>query len=235
MRPLGSSKLDASYEKIMRELIIPIRYLPGAAPENTYIPAEQLTQYFNASTLMNQARKEADQLLRQADEIKEAAEHDAQAIRADACQQGIIDGQAELNTMRADLIYQTVEWLIHEEELEINLAAQLEVKLRALVAHALEEFIGEQDQTEIVMRRVKSRLPHIWADEPITLRIAPEATDRAELALADTARIRLIPDSSLRSTQAMLETRLAVIHIDLDCHLAAIVSRIKHTQHRDQT
>lgn len=210
-------------------LKIPIRYLFGNAPENTYIPATLVSQYFHASTLVELAQEEINDIRQQAAEIIKTAEHEALFIRTEARQQGIENAEIELATLRSDIIYQTVEWLVDEEELEIDLASQMESKLRKLLAQSLDEYIGEQDNIDILMQRVQKRIPDLWRDEPITLRIAPEAMDAAKNLITEAIPLRIVTDPSYQPTQALLETRLAVIDIDIALHLVDILSRLKYT------
>lgn len=214
----------------MTGLRIPITCLPGPVPPGPVISACELAHYFDASKVLMHANDEAACLVKQAQETLAEAEQDSVRIRDSARRQGIAEAESEIAAIRVTTVDQTVEWLIAERELEVAIAAHLDTRIRALLAQALEEFIGEQDGADLILRRLRKRIPQLIADEPFTIRVAPQQIPAIEQAFADQPHLRVTADEALRPGQAVLETRLVTLNLDLDVHLQSILSRIRYGQ-----
>lgn len=211
----------------MTGLRIPITCLPGPVPPGPLIPAGELARYFDASQVLMKANDEATCLFRQAQEALAEAEQDGVRIRERARRQGIAEAESKIAAIRVTTVDQTVDWLIAERELEVAIAGHLDTHIRALLAQALEEFIGELDGADLILRRLRKRIPQLIADEPFTIRVPPEQIQAVEQAFADQPHMRVTADEGLRPGQAVLETRLVTLNIDLDVHLQSIVSRLR--------
>ncbi|MBV4465824.1 hypothetical protein KVG95_21080 [Pseudomonas sp. SWRI79] len=217
----------------MSALNIPCLYLSGATPHSAVIPAVELADYFNATSILIEAREEAEAILQQAHASLADAQRDAQQIRDKAHHQGIADAASELASLRTALIDETLEWLVAETALETTIAQHLDTRLRALVGAVLEEFIGEQDATELIIRRVQQRLMHFLSDEAITLRVSTSSKTKAKAIFSSYSQVRVIADTSLQDTQALLETHLFTLRIDLDLHLRSLLSRLRQVSRED--
>ena len=215
----------------MKPLNIPCLALSGNAPQAIVIPAKQLAEYFNATTVLADARAQAETLLRQACECLAKAKEEALQIRALARDQGIAEAANERQTMHQTLIDETLDWHVAETALEATLAQHLDTRLRALVAQVLEEFIGEQDGVELIILRVQQRLPAFLAQGVLTVRVAPDREHQVRHALADHPQVQVFGCASLATAQALLEARLFTLRIDLDAHLQSLLSRLRQVPH----
>ncbi|MGF6401564.1 flagellar biosynthesis/type III secretory pathway protein FliH [Pseudomonas frederiksbergensis] len=213
----------------MNALIIPCIFLPGSMPHATLIPATELAEYFSATSVLAQAHAEAELIQQQARECLAQAEEQAQLILDQARDQSLAEAAHELNTLRQELIEETLDWHVAETTLEITLAQHLDTRLRALVALVLEEFIGEQDGAELMVRRVQQRLLTFLTEGALTVRVSPASENQAQRAFAAYPQVQVISTPSLTMTEALLETHLFTLRIDLDAHLQSLLSRLKQT------
>lgn len=211
----------------MNPMNIPCLALPGSTPHAVVIPASQLAEYFSATKMLDDARAQAEVLQRQARECLARAEEEAFQIRTLARDQGIAEAANERQAMRQTLIEETVDWHVAETALEANLAQHLDTRLRDLVAQVLQEFIGEQDGVELMVRRVQQRLPAFLAQDALTVRVASNGEHQVRHALADHPQVQVLVCASLATNQALLETRLFTLRIDLDAHLQSLLSRLR--------
>lgn len=211
----------------MSAIIIPCFSLPGSMPHSVVIPATELAEYFNATSVLAHARVEAEAIQRQARECLTRAEEEALQIRTRTRDQGIAEVANERDTLRQTLIEETLDWHVAETELEAILAQHLDTRLRALVALVFEEFIGEQDGVELMVRRVQQRLLTLLTQGALTVRVSPECEDQAQRTFAAYPQVQVISTPSLKTTQALLETHLFTLCIDLDVHLQSLLSRLR--------
>ncbi|WP_148169596.1 EsaK [Pseudomonas chlororaphis] len=215
----------------MNPLNIPCIALQGSTPQAMVIPAAELAQYFNATSALALARAEAEALQRQARECLAQAEEEARQIRIRARDQGIAEAANEGEALRQRLIEETLDWHVAETALEATLAQHLDTRLRALVAQVLEEFIGEQDGVELMVRRVRQRLLTFLAQGALTLRVCADCEQHIRHTFADYPQVQVLGSSSLATTQALLETHLFTLRIDLDAHLQSLLSRLRQVPH----
>ncbi|MGY4818372.1 hypothetical protein ACVNP3_20785 [Pseudomonas chlororaphis subsp. piscium] len=215
----------------MNPLNIPCIALQGSTPHAVVIPGAELAQYFNATSLLAQARAEAEALQRQARECLAQAEEQARQIRIQARDQGLAEAASEREVLRQRLIEETLDWHVAETALEASLAQHLDTRLRALVAQVLEEFIGEQDAVELMVRRVRQRLLAFLAQGALTVRVGADCEQHVRQTLADYPQVQVLGSSSLARTQALLETQLFTLRIDLDAHLQSLLSRLRQVPH----
>ncbi|AZC32419.1 hypothetical protein C4K38_4468 [Pseudomonas chlororaphis subsp. piscium] len=215
----------------MNPLNIPCIALHGSTPHAVVIPAAELAQYFNATSLLAQARAEAEALQRQARECLAQAEEQARQIRIQARDQGLAEAANEREVLRQRLIEETLDWHVAETALEATLAQHLDTRLRALVAQVLEEFIAEQDAVELMVRRVRQRLLAFLAQGALTVRVSADCEQHVRHTLADYPQVQVLGSPSLTMTQALLETQLFTLRIDLDAHLQSLLSRLRQVPH----
>lgn len=211
----------------MNPLNIPCIALPGSAPHAMVIPAAQLAEYFSATTVLADAHAQVKALQRHARECLARAEEEALQIRTLARDQGIAEAVSERQTMRQTLIEETLDWHVAETALEATLAQHLDTRLRDLVAQVLQEFIGEQDGVDLMIRRVQQRLPTFLAQGALTVRVALDYEQQVRHSLADHPQVQVLGCASLATAQALLETRLFTLRIDLDAHLQSLLSRLR--------
>ncbi|WP_181321909.1 hypothetical protein [Trinickia symbiotica] len=211
---------------------VPIVYLQGRVPPDPVIRAQELALYFDAASIVSEARREADALIASAEETLAHATRDAQRIRAQAHEQGLADAQAELEPMRASLVAETVQWCIAESALEAEIAARIDERIGAVIAEALTEFVAEQDDATRLSERVRERLRQSAEHRTMTLRVARETFDATSRECASDEngwRVDVTADPTLTNAQAVIETPFVQIRIDLDTHLQSVLAQLRGT------
>ncbi|MEX3956746.1 hypothetical protein [Trinickia sp. EG282A] len=209
---------------------LPIVYLKGPAPPDPIIRAQELALYFDAASIVAEARREAEALIASAEETLAHATRDAQRIRAEAHEQGLADVQAELEPMRASLVAETVQWCIAESALEAEIAARIDERIGAVIAEALAEFVAERDDVTRLSERVRERLRRCAEHRTLTLRVARETFDAASRECASDEggwRVDVTADATLTNAQAVIETPFVQIRIDLDAHLESVLAQLR--------
>jgi flagellar biosynthesis/type III secretory pathway protein FliH len=213
----------------MNPLNVPITYLKGAVPPGPIIRANELALYFDAESIVAQAKSEAGALIARAGETLADATREAERIRAQAREAGLTDARTQLEAMRASVIDETVQWCVAENELETTIIARLDTQIRSVVAASLEGFAAEQDPVDRLMQRVRARLRQCAAHERTTLRVANGALEAARVVWARDElgqRLEVVGDPTLKEAQAVIETPFVKIRIDLDLHLQSVLSRL---------
>lgn len=215
---------------------VPITYLKGPVPPGPIIRASALAHYFDAASILELARRQAEGLLARANEQLADATRAAAQIRTQARKQGLAEANAQIEASRAALIEETIQWCVAESLLETTIAARLDSQIRRIVAQALAEFAAEQDVVEPLMRRVRARLRQCVEHPTITLRVAAHALEAAHGACAAderTHRVHVVADRALKAAQAVIETPFVKIHLDLDLHLESVLTRLRAADDED--
>lgn len=210
----------------MSKHFIQVTCLPGPPPLDIIITAEQLTHYYNAQTIVDNANRKSAHILADLEQKTARTHSDMRRIREQARQAGLSEAKEEIDRLRADTIAQTVEWLIEEDELECNVAKSLDLRLCALVTRALASWFSERNLVEDVMQRVRLSLEKMPDEDLATLYVPPEVNDAVREQLGTMPRVRIQTDASLTPGQARLESRLALIRFDLDAHHQLILERL---------
>ncbi len=211
---------------------VSIVYLKGSVPPGAVIRAQELALYFEATSIVSNARREADALIASARERLSDATHDAERIRAQAHAQGLADAQAGLEPLRAALVAETVQWCIAESALEEKIAARIDNRIGAIIAEALTELAADQDGAARLAQRVRERLSQCAEHRTLSLRVAHERLDAVKRACAsaqDGLRLNVAADASLTDGQAVIETPFVKICIDLDAHLQSVLTQLRGT------
>jgi hypothetical protein len=205
---------------------ISITYLPGPAPTDTLIPAATLAGHVDAASIVARAQAHAARLLDDARAALADAEHSAHRLREDAQRQGRADAAAELALARHALIAETVEWLVDEADLEAQIAARLDARLRDLIASVVEPYLRGRDAIEPLLEQVRAALAAGQGSAPLVLRVGTAHAERVRAAVQEVPRVRVAVDAALRATEARLESPHAIVHVDPGQHLDLLLSRL---------
>ncbi|MBB6155187.1 flagellar biosynthesis/type III secretory pathway protein FliH [Pseudomonas sp. JAI115] len=210
----------------MTLLTIPCIYLPGSSPHGQFIAAEELQAHFDAASALNQAHEACESLYQQAALVLDQAHEEAEQIRQQAYQQGQLEAAQTWSVQHQALIEQTLQWHVQQSELETAMVQHLDGRLRALVAAALQEFIGEQHAADLLVQRVQQRLNHFLHEGTLTLHVAAAGHAQIQASLATHPHVRVVGCAALTAAQARLQSPLFTLHIDLDQHLDSLLSRL---------
>lgn len=211
------------------ERFIPLIYLPGPRPLDAVICADELAHYYTAQQIVAKANEHAAQVSADLEQRIATARDEIQAIREHARQAGMDDAEHALQRLREQTIADTVDWLIAEDQLERQIANGLDQWIRHLLTQATAAWLDERNGIDDLMRRVKQRLESMDDRELASLYVAPCVDAAVREALAAMPRVRIHTDATLSAGQARLESRLALIHLDLDAHRDLILQRLSHS------
>ena len=213
--------------------LVPITRIPGLVPFGPLILSADIARCIDASATVDRARHEANSLLEQAGEVVAQARRDADDIRTEARREGLADAVSEMEAMRKTLVSETVNWLVTETDLELLVAERVDASVRTLIAQVLQEFAEEQDSTEILLRRVSARLPNLLGDAVLTLKVPTSALKMARSTFERDHRLRVIADASLPDKRAVLESPFLTLQMDIDAHLAILLSSLTRQESTD--
>ncbi|MHC8397983.1 hypothetical protein ACYZTX_00355 [Pseudomonas sp. MDT1-17] len=192
-----------------------------------FIPAVELQEHFSAASALAQAHEACEALYQQAQMALEHAQEEAEQIRQQAYQQGMLEAAQAWAEQHQALIDQTLEWHVSQARLETTLAQHLDKRIRALVAVVLEEFVGEQLAADLMVRRIQQRLGRFLNEGAITLRVSDTWQTRAREHFGAYPHVRVVSCASLTPAQAQVQTPLFTLRIDLDQHLDSLLSRLR--------
>ncbi|MGT0250526.1 EsaK [Burkholderia pyrrocinia] len=210
----------------MTDFPVSITYLPGPAPAGSLIPAATLAAYVDAASIVERAQAHAARVLDEARATLADAERDARRLREDAHRQGLADAAAELARARANLIGETVQWLVDEAELEARIATHLDDRLRVLVASVVEPYLRDRDAVELLLTQVRACIAADCGAAPLVLQIGAPSAERIRTALGDAPRVRVEVDAALGANEARLTSPHAIVHFDPERHLDLLLSRL---------
>ncbi len=210
----------------MTDFPISITYLPGPAPIESLIPAATLAGYVGAASIVERAQAHAARVLDEARGTLADAERDARRLREDAQRQGLADAAAELARMRADLIGETVQWLVDEADLEAQIATHLDHRLRTLIASVVEPYLRNRDAVELLLAQVRTCIAADQRASPLVLQVGAASAERIRAALGDAPHVRVTVGAALRANEARLASPHAIVHFDPDQHLDLLLSRL---------
>lgn len=209
---------------------IPITRLPGPPPLEIVISADELAHYYTAQRIIANANEKSAHILAELEQQMAMTRSDLRRIREQARQTGLSEAKAELDSLRAETIAQAVEWLIAEDELERQIANNLDERIRSLLTQTLASWIDERNVVDDVMRRVKQSLEKMAGEELATLYVASEVEDVVREQLGTLPRVSICTDATLSEGQARLESRLILIRFDLDAHHHLILERLSRAR-----
>lgn len=210
----------------MSAITLPIISIDVPAPSGSRIAAAELANYCVANDIVEQAKHTADKLYQQAQTHLEQVEQMCLEERENARQEGLEQLQQEAPALRQQLTADVVSWFVDEQQLELELTARLENRLRELMVSVFSEFIADQNLTDLLVLRLKNRLDTINSEKTATLHVCPQQHNELVSAFADYPWLQVKNDEALLTGEALLTTPLFTVFINLEEQLAAILARL---------
>ncbi|GAB3629260.1 hypothetical protein GCM10027419_41110 [Pandoraea terrae] len=201
---------------------IPIERLAGCAPSGPIVSAERMQSAADAAAVLQRAHVFADEHREAAVRCLAQAKSEAEAIRESARRAGMAAAREEIDAARAAAVDAAVTWFADESALERTIVESLDKRIREAIASALAAFVSQQDTVEMLSLRIARNIPAMAADGGLTLRAHPDHVEGIKTALVALAPLRAMPDSRLPPSQALLESPVASVRIDIDADLARI-------------
>lgn len=193
-------------------------------PDNKkVIKADEYSIYLEANGIIERAREEANRIIEEAKQVYEAE-------KKRGYQDGIIAGKMEISEQMISTVSKTV-----------NYFASIEEKVACTVITALKKILGTFDGNELVLKVVRNALSVVQNQQQVTLRVSEEQVEmvktRINEILSEFPRIsfiEVVPDSRLKSGDAILESDIGVVDARVDVQIEAIKkSLMKSFKSRD--
>ncbi len=193
-------------------------------PDNKkVIKADEYSIYLEANGIIERAREEANRIIEEAKQVYEAE-------KERGYQDGIIAGKMEISEQMISTVSKTV-----------NYFASIEEKVAGTVITALKKILGTFDENELVLKVVRNALSVVQNQQQVTLRVSEEQVEmvktRINEILSEFPRIsfiEVVPDSRLKSGDAILESDIGVVDARVDVQIDAIKkSLMKSFKSRD--
>jgi type III secretion protein L len=175
------------------------------------IPASEAAVWLDAVQLLEDARKEAAQLLG-------SAQQQLEAERQRGYQQGLEEARLELTERMIETASRTVE-----------LFASIEQRMVTLVMDAVRRLMSDFSDSERVMAVVRSALSVLRNQRQLTLRIAPEHVEHVRARASELLEqfpgvgiLDIVPDPRLKHDATILESEIGVVEASIESQLQAI-------------
>lgn len=185
--------------------------LPSIDASDPVIPAADAAAWLDAAQLLEEARKEAAQLLG-------SARQQVDAERARGYQQGLEEARLELTERMIETASRTVE-----------LFASIEQRMVDLVMDAVRRLMSEFSDSDRVMAVVRSALSVLRNQRQLTLRIAPEHVEHVRARASELLEqfpgvgiLDIVADPRLKHDATILESEIGVVEASIESQLQAI-------------
>ncbi len=190
------------------------------------IGSETFEKMQQAEYLMQQARIEASQIIEQAQEQLAQARQEIALMQEQAHLQATNHARELAESAQSQAIADAIQWLVDEQSLERAIACEMEQKVRSLVAFAIREFAGEQDTTELLIRRISKMVDEQLKHNRVSLIVNPNQLKYIRKELGEGDELVYRTDEGLSESQAVIETSLVRMELDLDRHLELIIEHL---------
>jgi type III secretion protein L len=185
--------------------------LPSIDASDPVVPAADAAAWLNAAQLLEEAKREAAQLLG-------SARQQLDAERARGYQQGLEEARLELTERMIETASRTVE-----------LFASIEQRMVELVMDAVRRLMSEFSDSDRVMAVVRSALSVLRNQRQLTLRIAPEHVEHVKSRASELLEqfpgvgiLDIVADPRLKHDATILESEIGVVEASIESQLQAI-------------
>jgi flagellar biosynthesis/type III secretory pathway protein FliH len=195
-------------------------------PVGGVIPANRLDAYVGTAAVLARARDRAAAILRDARRRRLEARLESAALLARAHEEGRVRAAAQARAASAAAVAATVRWLIDAHELEARVAASLESRCRQWVAETVNQFAGEADRSALIATRIQAHIRELSSHGRFSIRLSHADFDAVLARLPEDCPFEAVADPAMRPGEACLDSPFVRLHLDLDCHLAALLTPI---------
>lgn len=183
--------------------------------------AERETLRHTLEQILAQGRVEAARLKAEGECCLTQAKEEARCIIDEANIAAIRIAQ-ETRTSAVD---EAVQWLCAEQEMERKIAREVGQRWRHLTAQALGELLGQQDQNELLLRRIERRVTEQFPAGRLRLHLSPGAMTAAGEHWRNVASVELIAEPTFGEGCAILDNGLVRIHLDTTEQQARVLAQ----------
>jgi hypothetical protein len=210
----------------MNPFNLTLQRLEVPVPLQVHLSAETLSTWQQTDDLTRWVRQKAAQrLLRVRQrrlEIRQATRQYVQRMRKQV--------QAKttwlLEQTRSQAIQETIQWLVPENQLEIALANHLAQQAAQWAVEVLKQLVGEVEQPQLLVQQLHASIHELQEHGMLTLRAHPHQVTGLQQLLSENVRVTVVADPQLEPLQALLESPLVVIKLDLDRHMTLLIEQL---------
>lgn len=210
----------------MNILGIPVIRLEERLWDSDHIADDELSRLISEQNHLASARDKAAEILRK-------ARKERRDLLLFSRQQAAMEQEREIVELRALLqqdtrqaVEEAIIWLVDEQLMEKQIAQALEMKAVHWAADTLRAWGTELDWDRLIAERV-NELSRQQSDlKSLVLYVHPDKLDSIAAALSGHSPLRLEADSGLSPHQAVLESTLMRIDIDLDKQFDLLVEQL---------
>jgi type III secretion protein L len=188
------------------------------APGKKIIKASEYAVMAEASALLDEARREAELILAQAQEA-------AQAMREKGYRDGVREGKQKIAEKMLETVQRTVDYMASSEE-----------TICEIVVTAVRRVIGEMDDRERIVRIVRNALAVVRSQKRVIVKVAQQDLDTVRGEVDALMRqfpgiefIEVVADPRLPPQSCILESDMGIVDASIDVQLAAIKKALLKT------
>lgn len=210
----------------MNPFNLPLQRLGLPAPLQVHLTAEKLIAWQRSNQLTHWVRQRAAQRLirvrQRRLEIRQATRQYVQRMRK--------RGQAQttqlLEQTRAQAIQETIQWLVPAEQLERALADHLAQQAAHWAVEAFKQLLDAVEQPRLLEQQLHASIRELQPHGSLMLRVHPNQLEGLQQSLCENGRVTVVADQHLQPLQAVLESPLVVIKLDLEQHVTLLIEQL---------
>lgn len=196
-------------------------------PVQTRISVQTIKKWQGEDQLLRQVRGKAARCLLRARQMRLATRQSGRQYfqlmrKRSQAQRDIYYQEAQDQAVQEGL-----RWLIDTQQIEQEIASHLEQKAQEWAIAALKTLIGEIDNQQLLLEHLRVPVAQAQEQGALTLHANPEQMAAVEQAFGAIPQLTVVADPSLKPTQAVLESHLLLVKIDLERHLNLLIEQLQ--------
>jgi len=211
----------------MTFLSVPVTQMSVTAPNGLLISACELAEFQVANDIISAAHAQAKEIENLAQQKADNLQQYCDEAREEARQQGLRQVEEEAPVLRQQAVSHCIQWLVDTHDLEHSIVERLEARLRGILAQVFEEFYGQQNGARLLMARLQEHIETLLGEEAGTLHVNETQFDELRQAFVTHPQLRIKLDRQLEPGEALLNTPLVSMYLNLDEQLQSILSRLE--------
>lgn len=214
----------------MNPFNIHIDVLKGPTPPGPVVKSADFNLLQQAKILIEQAHKQAADLLQNAD-------YQASEIRQKAAQLGELEKAQWMRQIREEtyhtIVQEKLTWLVEQQAFEAAIVNSIDWRIREVMVSVLREWVDNQDQLAQLASRLAKLVCERAARSLCKLRLCPTECESVSAQLNQRLNfdsIEYIADPALNAGQAVIETEFLRIEFDLNRHWEAVFAALRRME-----
>lgn len=200
--------------------------LPLPCPPQGVLRASELASMRSLARAIDMAQQQLTALQMEVERLQHEAEVRQQRWQQQAVARIRAECAALRQAARDTAVAETVQWMQAEMTLEQQVARQMMVRWRPILAAGLQELLGKQDQVSWLLQQLEQQIPSLLSRDRLSLSVSPDQADQIRDALADQPQIKVEADVGLQPGQAVLDNGLVRVTLDVPAQLAWLLQEL---------